>query len=156
MIFGKYINCYYRRYWYYFFIGILALVLVDIVQLFIPEIIGNAISSLDKGTFVDKDYITVLLSLVGIGALMFIGRSAWRLCINGVGQKIEYDLRERMFIHAEKLSVEYYKKQKRNCKSRGPCRGRRFKAVYKKNVCRRIYQKNQPRVLYTYFRTCIK
>lgn len=112
MIFGKYINCYYRRYWYYFFIGILALVLVDIVQLFIPEIIGNAISSLDKGTFVDKDYITVLLSLVGIGALMFIGRSAWRLCINGVGQKIEYDLRERMFIHAEKLSVEYYKKQK--------------------------------------------
>ena len=112
MIFGKYINCYYRRYWYYFFIGILALVLVDIVQLFIPEIIGNAISSLDKGTFVDKDYITVLLSLVGIGVLMFIGRSAWRLCINGVGQKIEYDLRERMFIHAEKLSVEYYKKQK--------------------------------------------
>lgn len=112
MIFGKYINCYYRRYWYYFFIGILALVLVDIVQLFIPEIIGNAISSLDKGTFVDKDYIIVLLSLVGIGALMFIGRSAWRLCINGVGQKIEYDLRERMFIHAEKLSVEYYKKQK--------------------------------------------
>lgn len=112
MIFGKYINCYYRRYWYYFFIGILALVLVDIVQLFIPEIIGNAISSLDKGAFVDKDYITVLLSLVGIGALMFIGRSAWRLCINGVGQKIEYDLRERMFIHAEKLSVEYYKKQK--------------------------------------------
>lgn len=112
MIFGKYINCYYRRYWYYFLLGILALILVDIVQLFIPEIIGNAISSLDKGTFVDKDYITVLLSLVGIGVLMFIGRSAWRLCINGVGQKIEYDLRERMFIHAEKLSVEYYKKQK--------------------------------------------
>lgn len=106
MIFGKYINCYYRRYWYYFFIGILALVLVDIVQLFIPEIIGNAISSLDKGTFVDKDYITVLLSLVGIGALMFIGRSAWRLCINGVGQKIDMIyVRECLFMLKNFLSI---------------------------------------------------
>ena len=112
MIFGKYINCYYKKYWYYFAIGIASLILVDIVQLYIPKVIGSTISGLNNGTFLKDDYITVLLSLLVIGGLMFFGRFIWRICINGVGARIEYDLRGRMFLHAEKLPVEYYKRQK--------------------------------------------
>lgn len=112
MIFGKYINCYYKKYWYYFAIGIAAIILVDIVQLYIPEIIGNTISGLTNNTFVNDDYVRVLLSLVCIGLAMFVGRFIWRICINGVGARIEYDLRGRLFLHAESLPAEYYKKQK--------------------------------------------
>lgn len=44
MIFGKYINRYYRKYWYLFLAVFLIDSAVDIVQLLLPLVIGNVIS----------------------------------------------------------------------------------------------------------------
>ena len=62
MIFGKYINKYYRKYWYYFALIIVIDAIIDVVQLFIPKIIGGIITILNmiskSNTFTQEDYMS--------------------------------------------------------------------------------------------------
>ena len=44
MIFGKYVNRYYLKYWYLFVLIFITDAIVDIAQLLIPMIIGNVVS----------------------------------------------------------------------------------------------------------------
>ena len=46
MLFGRYINKYYLKYAIFFIIGVAALVLVDVAQLFIPEYLGEIVDTL--------------------------------------------------------------------------------------------------------------
>ena len=46
MLFGKHINRYYLKYAPLFILGILALVAVDIIQLFVPEYLGEVVKIL--------------------------------------------------------------------------------------------------------------
>lgn len=129
MLFGKYVNKFYGKYWYNFLLGIIFLVLVDVAQLYIPELVGNVVgifsnasksqAALDlrnnffTANWTDKNgFAYFLIALAVIGGILFIGRAGWRFAVNGLGIKIDYDLRGEMFDHAEKLSVSYYKKQK--------------------------------------------
>jgi len=125
MIFGKYVNRFYLKYWYHFVFGILFLVAIDLASLYIPEYIGNVVSifsnadrASDLATFWTGDlsdinsYAYFIMSLVVIGAIIFVGRIGWRLAINNLGVRVESDLRSMLFDHAEKLSVTYYNNQK--------------------------------------------
>jgi ATP-binding cassette subfamily B protein len=49
MLTGKHVNKYYIKYWYFFLIGIIALVAVDYFQLLIPEYLGNIVDSIKDG-----------------------------------------------------------------------------------------------------------
>ena len=46
MIFGKYINKYYLKYAIFFIIGVAALVVVDIAQIFEPKYLGTVVDIL--------------------------------------------------------------------------------------------------------------
>ena len=120
MIFDKHVNKFYGRYWYMILIGVLALVVVDFVQLEIPVIIGNIVNGLEK--YLD-DTINVapltmealkssLLLVLGIAGIIFVGRFTWRVTIFNLGVHVESDLRDEMFVHSEKLSREYYQTHK--------------------------------------------
>ena len=50
--------------------------------------------------------------LVQIAIIMVIGRFAWRICIFGVGVRIEADMRKKMFEKSLKLSQRYYSENK--------------------------------------------
>ena len=54
MIFNKTINCYYKKYWYCFFFGILFLILVDVTQLFLPKIIGDLVDAISDKTLTSE------------------------------------------------------------------------------------------------------
>lgn len=126
MLFGKYVNKFYLRYCYDFILGIMFLIIVDVAQLYIPELIGRVVDIFDPesgltgirddfftGSFTNSDsFAYFLCSLALIAVVMFIGRAGWRFAINGLGINIDYDLRDEMFRHAEALSVSYYKTQK--------------------------------------------
>ena len=43
MLFGKHVNKYYGKYWYFFLIGILSLIAVDYIQTFIPQFLGEIV-----------------------------------------------------------------------------------------------------------------
>ena len=119
MLFSKYLNKYYRKYWYFYLIGILALVFVDYIQLFIPEFLGDLVeifeSAAEVGSFSQQmrdDIIKIVLFTVLIGAGLMIGRMLWRFTLFRASFKIEAELRHDMFVKAEKLSVEYFHSNK--------------------------------------------
>ena len=120
MLLSKYLNKYYLKYWYFFLIGILALVFVDYIQLFIPEFLGKLVgifesASNNGGVFTEAmrdDVIRIVLYTILIGAGLMVGRMLWRFTLFRTSHKIEAELRHDMFLKAEKLSVEYFHNNK--------------------------------------------
>lgn len=125
MLFGKYVNKFYLKYWYHFISGIIFLIVVDVAQLYIPEFIGNVVSIFSNSERADElavfwvtdfsnvnSYAYFLASLATIGLVMFVGRFVWRIFINNLGVKVENDFRSMLFKHALELDVTYYNNQK--------------------------------------------
>ena len=56
MVFGKHFYKYYFRYFHTFILGALALVLVDLFQLEIPEIVGQIIDAIKEQRIVIRIY----------------------------------------------------------------------------------------------------
>ena len=116
MILGKHINRYYRKFAVWIFLGLLALVVVDYLQLEIPRFYQMVINGINQG-YVDGEpfSITVLVEkicmpMVGIILLIVLGRFLWRVCFFSAGIRAEADLRNRMFDHCKELSQEFYHK----------------------------------------------
>ena len=115
MLFGKHVNKYYLKYFWYFFFGIAFLILVDYVQLLVPETIGNLSTAIEDGkikSFNDPIIIKSLFTIFGVAICMFVGRFAWRRCILGESVRIQADIRQEMFLKTEKLSQRFYKENK--------------------------------------------
>lgn len=112
MIFGKYVNRFYLKYFLNFFIGILFLVLIDIVQLYVPEIIASLTRANDNGTLTEILIQQGCLNIFYIALFMFVGRFTWRVSILSGAFNIAKDLREDMFVKCEKLSQKFYQENK--------------------------------------------
>ena len=122
MLFGKHINRYYLKYFPRLLFGILSLILIDLVQLEIPELYRLVVNGLNtgeaelKGMVVDFDMDFLLdhicLPMLLIIACMIIGRFLWRICFFGAGINVETDLRSRMFDRCKDLSQQYYQVNK--------------------------------------------
>jgi ATP-binding cassette subfamily B protein len=112
MLFGRHINKYYLKYGIFFLIGLAALVVVDYVQLEIPNIIGNIIDGLELKTLTKEDVVIYIKDIAIFGLIIVFGRFLWRIFIFGTSWRIDFDLRNNMFDHAEKLSQTYYSEKK--------------------------------------------
>ena len=122
MIFGKHINVYYRKYALALLTGLLALFTVDYLQLKVPEIYQLVINGLNQGYIVENGVQVpfdmaflldrICMPMVGIILAIVFGRFLWRVTIFGAATKVETDLRDKMFRHAEDLSREYYQVNK--------------------------------------------
>ena len=115
MVFGKYVNKFYKKYFWHFFFGILTVIFVDYIQLFIPAITGRIIDSITNGGISEGNWQFLIeqiiyIALVGLG--MFVGRFLWRICIFGEAVLVQSDLRFDMFEKTEKLSQRCYKVNK--------------------------------------------
>ena len=118
MIFGKHINRYYLRFAPLIFVGLLALVAVDYLQLLIPNLYQMVINGVNDG-FVTVDGVQmqfnisflvekICLPMLVIIMLIVAGRFLWRICFFSSGIRAEEDLRNRMFGHCKELSQEFY------------------------------------------------
>lgn len=122
MIFGKHINRYYLRYAPLLLLGAVALILVDYFQLMIPNIYGMLIDGINNGSVVwhgtetafDVDFLLdkICLPIVGIVAVMIVGRFLWRVCFFGSAIRVETNIRIEMFDHCKDLSRDYYQTHK--------------------------------------------
>ena len=116
MITGKYINKYYKKYFWFLFVGILALLLVNYFQLEIPRICGEILDGVKDGSlFLDENINKIGRYMIYLGLIAFImfsGRFLWRVSIFGLGVRVSCDIREEMFKHSEKLSNQFYKEHK--------------------------------------------
>lgn len=104
----KYTMKYKKRY----FIGILFLIVVDIVQLIPPKILGGLTDSLAQGNATTSTITKAILYMMVIAVTMSIGRFMWRIYINGTSRMIEYDIRSKFFKHLQSLSTNFYNENK--------------------------------------------
>ena len=122
MIFGKYINRYYLRNAPVLLLGLLALLMVDYIQLLIPQFYRLVINGVNLGQVVvngqplpfTKEVLLqhICLPMIWIVVLMVIGRFLWRICFFGSAVRVAANLRERMFDHSRQLSQQYYQVNK--------------------------------------------
>ena len=122
MIFGKYINRYYLKNAPVLLLGLLALLMVDYIQLLIPQFYRLVINGVNLGQVVvngqtlpfTKEVLLqyICLPMIWIVVLMVIGRFLWRICFFGSAVRVAANLRERMFDHSRQLSQHYYQVNK--------------------------------------------
>lgn len=133
MIFGKYINKYYKKYWYFFVLTILFDVTVDVVQLLLPRITGFILKGINDAPdafmkdgistvvingvettfpFYASSFSHAMISLAVITLIIVFGRVGWRLFSARIGAHIEHDLRYEMYENIQKMSLRYYASKK--------------------------------------------
>ncbi len=122
MILGKYINRYYIKYGGRLLLGLATLILVDYLQLVIPNLYQMVINGINDGWVLvdgerlpfDMDFLLdrICLPMTVVILMMVLCRFLWRICFFGAAIKVEAGLRNEMFDHAKDLSREFYQVNK--------------------------------------------
>ena len=94
------------------FAGIVCLMIVDVLQLFIPRVIKWAVDDL---TALSIDYTKLAVyagEIIIIAVFMAILRFVWRRFLIGTSRVVEEGLRNRLFAHIQTLSASYFDQAK--------------------------------------------
>jgi ATP-binding cassette subfamily B protein len=113
----KYLNKYFLKYKYRFFLGIVFTVLAQIFSLYTPEYIGNSINLIQDYAKSNPDFakkelvnniLIILITTIIAGILTFLMRQTLIV----MSRHVEFDLKNEVFTHYEKLSQSFYKKNR--------------------------------------------
>ncbi|NLY67554.1 MAG: ABC transporter ATP-binding protein [Tissierellia bacterium] len=91
-----------------YILGILWLIIIDYVQLIVPQILGRATDLLQLGLLGSKGLIRYGLYIMLTGLIIGVGRYIWRIYILGTSRELEYYLRKKLFGHLLTLSANYF------------------------------------------------
>jgi ATP-binding cassette subfamily B multidrug efflux pump len=103
---------YAKKYSFRYFIGIVCLIAIDLLQLVPPKLIGTLTDLLAKGTATREDILGCILLVILTSVFISLGRFLWRIYIVGSARRVEYDIRNIMFEHFQRLSINFYNKNK--------------------------------------------
>ena len=95
-----------------YLLGILFLLFVDALQLVTPKLIGEIADSLKAGTITFGRITLYAGSIIGIALLVAIGRFSWRMYLMGTARRLDFYLRNKLFLKLQTLSVEYFHRHK--------------------------------------------
>ncbi len=89
-------------------IGMACLIAVDLMQLYIPRVVKQAVDGLtvyqaNPASLIRQALVIVMLA-IAIGGLRYL----WRRCLIGLAIRVEEGLRNRLFTHLQTLSAAFY------------------------------------------------
>jgi len=102
---------YLKRYRWGFVAGAVCIVLSNGAQAGLPRVIGNAAQSLEGGVNRHK-LLIFALQVLALAAVRSIFLFLTRWVVIGISRDIEFDLRNDLFAHLEKLSNSYYQRMR--------------------------------------------
>ena len=108
----QFIMQYIKRHMWQFVGGIITLFVVDYANIYIPKMTGIITDGLTAGNFGWNDVLRHVIYILLLGLTLAIGRFLWRFFLFGAARSIEKEIRNDMFAHLEKMSVEYYNEHK--------------------------------------------
>lgn len=108
----SFIMQYIKKHKFRYIAGIITLFVVDFANIFIPKLTGIITDGLTDETIDWNGVLTNLFYILLLGITLAIGRFLWRFFLFGGARSIEKELRNDMFRHLEKMSVEYYNEHK--------------------------------------------
>ena len=82
------------------------------LNIYVPRFTGEATDGLTAHTLSFNGLLKIIAAILIAGALIAIGRFLWRFFLFGAARKIQYEIRNDMFMHLEQMSVEYYNEHK--------------------------------------------
>ena len=93
-----------RRY----LVGIIALVLVSVLNLIPPMVMGRVIDAITSGRLTQDELLLHLFYLLLAAFGMYYLRYVWRMYILGTSYRLEQIMRSRLFEHFTKMSPAFY------------------------------------------------
>ena len=93
---------------YKIIIGLASLIIVDVLQLFIPRIIKWTVDDLTALQIDGIGLLRYAAYMTGIALLIGVFRYIWRRCLLGTSRRGEEGLRNRLFAHIQSLSASYF------------------------------------------------
>lgn len=109
---AQFILPYIKRHRLQYAAGILTLFAVDFANIYIPKLAGMIMDGLESGTMGWDGVKRGLSAIFLLGLTLAVGRFLWRFFLFGAARSIEKELRNGMFEHLEKMSIEYYNEHK--------------------------------------------
>lgn len=101
-----------KPYWKRYVIGISALLIVNFTQSLIPLLLQNTINAVSEGLLTYAGIAKQAVLILGFALFMAVGRWAWRIYVMGTSRLIECDLREKLYLHLQSLSQNFYNHHK--------------------------------------------
>lgn len=95
-----------------YIIGILALILVAILNLVPPKVMGGVIDRVTSGELTQGQLLMSLFLLVLSAFAMYFSRYIWRMYILGTSYRLGQIMRFRLFDHFTKMSPSFYQKHR--------------------------------------------
>jgi len=89
-------------------VGIVALVLVSVLNLIPPMVMGRVIDAITSGQLSQQDLLLNLLYLLLAALGMYYLRYVWRMYILGTSYRLGQIMRSRLFEHFTKMSPAFY------------------------------------------------
>ena len=89
-------------------IGLVSLIIVDMLQLFIPRIIKRVVDGLTALNIDTAELLVYAIYMAVIAVLIGVFRYVWRRCLLGTSRRVEEGLRNRLFNHIQTLSASYF------------------------------------------------
>ncbi len=100
---------YLKKYWRGLAFGAVCVLLTNGIWVLLPQIIRRAVNAVERGTTsAELGGFAGLVLLIAIGKGIFQFLTRWLLI--GISRDIEYDLRNDLFRHLERLSHDYYQR----------------------------------------------
>ncbi len=94
------------------FLGLLALILVDLLQLVVPRIIKAAVDDLTAFRADSASLLRYALWIAGLALVMVALRYMWRYYLMGMSRELEEGLRNRLFDHLQTLPDSWFSRVK--------------------------------------------
>ena len=98
---------YLRPHWRMLLLGTIALLIVNLLGVYIPLLIRNSIDELQQD-FSSNQIARLALQLLLLAAVMWCFRMFSRTSIFGVGRQVEFGLKQRIFQHLLKIEPGYF------------------------------------------------
>lgn len=108
----KHLKAFIRAHFMWTLLGLVILIVVDGLQLVTPELLGRLADQLTKRSLTGNQLYGYMVGIGLIAVVIAIGRYWWRILINGTARKMEYWLRNQLFLKLESLSWEYFSKHR--------------------------------------------
>ena len=116
----RYLDKYFVKYKWRLLLGVFITILSKILALQIPRIIGKSLNSVEqymKGSILDKSFVEEqllwnILIIIGVAVLAGLLTFVMRQMIIVTSRLIEFDLKNEIYEQYQKLSINFYKKNR--------------------------------------------
>lgn len=100
-----------KKRWHFYIFGIISLIIIDLLQLFVPKFVAKAVNALQ--TIKDINEVkTFVLSILALAFGMLIGRFWWRYFIMGSSRYFDYYAKKNLFDKILGLDMFFFDKHR--------------------------------------------